>query len=173
MEEVETLLATFYGGEKPPPFEVEAFVRFFDRKKRGKVSWADFQDGFGLAAKVGSGSEAGAAAAVAGVASVDPMRLFELAAGTGSGTGSSSSSSGFGLPRLLASGGTAANATSADADAAATTGAAAEVGADDASRFGGAPAVKLSVGGTLSVELEGGAKLEVDAAQYLDGLKVP
>jgi hypothetical protein len=33
--------------------------------------------------------------------------------------------------------------------------------------------VKLSVGGTLSVELEGGAKLEVDAAQYLDGLKVP
>mmetsp|Transcript_51318 Transcript_51318/g.95421 ORF Transcript_51318/g.95421 Transcript_51318/m.95421 type:complete len:463 (-) Transcript_51318:91-1479(-) len=50
ISEVETLLSRFYDDEQAPSFEVDAFVRFFDRKRKGKISWSDFTKGFGLAA---------------------------------------------------------------------------------------------------------------------------
>lgn len=160
-----------------------AFVRFFDRKKRGKISWADFKDGFGVAQAAsnnngGSGvataeGSAGMKALVSGKGSLDTKRLFELAAGLDDGsTGSTTADS----SRLLGSGTEPAASTEgegkeADEEAAATSAEGSEeeeCGGVD----GGAADVKLSVEGTISVELEGGAKLEVDAAQYLDGLKV-
>jgi hypothetical protein len=192
VEEVETLLSRFYGGETPPPFEVTAFVRFFDRKKRGKIGWTDFKDGFGLAQAASNGGESGnidgAAATGAGAelkalmsgkGSLDTKRLFELAAGldddSSGSNGSTADSS-----RLLGSGDKPTTSPSRDDNVedgkeSAPDGTTAEESSQDESgggAEGGAADVKLSVEGTISVELEGGAKVEVDAAQYLDGLKV-
>ena len=115
--EVEQLLRSFYGGETPPTFEVDAFVRFFDRGKKGRISWKDFKNGFGLAAAVG-----GAAMGP------DPRQLLEAA--------------------------TAASQTPVLTD-----------GSED--QVGEAVA---GVEGKIVVELEGGS-VEVDAVQYLDGLR--
>lgn len=40
--EVVDLLTSFYEGEEPPHFEVESFMRFFDRNFDGKISWDEF-----------------------------------------------------------------------------------------------------------------------------------
>lgn len=71
-EEVETLLKSFYGGEEVPRFEIEAFVRFFDKKKRGKISWSDFKKGFGLTATTTNG---GSSKSVFGIPPSDPLLL--------------------------------------------------------------------------------------------------
>ena len=47
-EEVRELMADVYDG-KVPNFEVEAFLRFFDQNKDGRVSWEEFERGLGAA----------------------------------------------------------------------------------------------------------------------------
>lgn len=56
-QEIEALLADVYDG-KPPAYEVSTFLRFFDSNNDGRVSWEEFEKGFGMVNKV---SKAGAA----------------------------------------------------------------------------------------------------------------
>ncbi|CAB9503007.1 expressed unknown protein [Seminavis robusta] len=46
--EVQTLLDDVYQGTAPK-FEVDAFVKFFDRNQDGKISWTEFESGLGAA----------------------------------------------------------------------------------------------------------------------------
>jgi hypothetical protein len=48
MSEIKELLDDVYDG-KTPNFEIEAFLRFFDAEKTGKISWSDFERGLGSA----------------------------------------------------------------------------------------------------------------------------
>ena len=43
------LLTSFYDGKMPPRYEVETFIKFFDKNKDGKISWNEFKNGFGVA----------------------------------------------------------------------------------------------------------------------------
>jgi hypothetical protein len=149
-EEVERLLKSFYGGKDVPRFEVEAFVRFFDRRKRGKISWSDFKKGFGLTTT----TPAGVASSFPGTAA-DQFLLggdsldddLPLADVTVEGT--------IKL-RFPAGDGERGGAATAAAAAAAET-AAGEGGADDGASSGGSE--------------DGMQEIEVDAVQYLDGLR--
>lgn len=51
-DEIEALLANIYEGD-PPAFEVNTFVQFFDSNNDGRVSWEEFEKGFGIVAKAG------------------------------------------------------------------------------------------------------------------------
>ncbi|KAL7498459.1 hypothetical protein ACHAWT_007134 [Skeletonema menzelii] len=51
-DEIEALLADIYEGQ-PPAFEVNTFVQFFDSNNDGRVSWEEFEKGFGIVAKAG------------------------------------------------------------------------------------------------------------------------
>ncbi len=50
--EVEALLSDVYQGT-PPAFEINTFVEFFDSNNDGRVSWEEFERGFGNVAKMG------------------------------------------------------------------------------------------------------------------------
>ena len=54
--EIEALLADVYQG-KPPAFEINAFVEFFDSNNDGRVSWEEFERGFGVVTKMGGNSD--------------------------------------------------------------------------------------------------------------------
>ena len=45
--EIEALLTDVYQG-KPPAFEINTFVEFFDSNNDGRVSWEEFERGFGV-----------------------------------------------------------------------------------------------------------------------------
>lgn len=45
--EIEDLLADVYGTE-PPAFEVQSFIKFFDRNNDNRVSWKEFERGLGF-----------------------------------------------------------------------------------------------------------------------------
>merc|ERR1719203_2598430 len=49
--EIEALLADVYGGS-PPAFEIATFLEFFDSNKDGRVSWEEFEKGFGVVASM-------------------------------------------------------------------------------------------------------------------------
>eukprot|EP00529_Nitzschia_sp_RCC80_P010764 CAMPEP_0113481884 /NCGR_PEP_ID=MMETSP0014_2-20120614/22636_1 /TAXON_ID=2857 /ORGANISM="Nitzschia sp." /LENGTH=635 /DNA_ID=CAMNT_0000375389 /DNA_START=108 /DNA_END=2015 /DNA_ORIENTATION=+ /assembly_acc=CAM_ASM_000159 len=49
MSEVKDLFSQAYDGEKIPPFEVAAFLEFFDENNDGKISWGEFEKGLGAA----------------------------------------------------------------------------------------------------------------------------
>lgn len=51
-DEIEALLADVYEG-KPPAFEINTFLQFFDSNNDGRVSWEEFEKGFGVVAKAG------------------------------------------------------------------------------------------------------------------------
>jgi hypothetical protein len=51
-DEIEALLADVYDGE-PPAFEINTFVQFFDSNNDGRVSWEEFERGFGMVARAG------------------------------------------------------------------------------------------------------------------------
>ena len=51
-EEIEALLADVYGG-KPPAFEINTFLEFFDSNNDGRISWEEFEKGFGVVTKMG------------------------------------------------------------------------------------------------------------------------
>lgn len=51
-DEIEALLADVYEG-KPPAFEINTFLQFFDSNNDGRVSWEEFENGFGVVAKAG------------------------------------------------------------------------------------------------------------------------
>ena len=51
-DEIEALLADVYEGE-PPAFEINTFVQFFDSNNDGRVSWEEFERGFGIVARAG------------------------------------------------------------------------------------------------------------------------
>lgn len=56
VSEIQNLFQQVYGDGKVPPYEVSAFLKFFDRNKDGKISWEEFEKGFGAAlATVNSG----------------------------------------------------------------------------------------------------------------------
>lgn len=54
--EIEALLADVYKG-KPPAFEINAFVEFFDSNNDGRVSWEEFERGLGVVTKMGGNNE--------------------------------------------------------------------------------------------------------------------
>jgi hypothetical protein len=49
--EIQSLLDQVYAdaGGKAPQFEVDSFIRFFDRNRDGKISWSEFEAGLGAA----------------------------------------------------------------------------------------------------------------------------
>ncbi|KAL7553401.1 hypothetical protein ACHAWF_016682 [Thalassiosira exigua] len=51
-DEIEALLADVYEG-KPPAFEINTFLEFFDSNNDGRVSWEEFEEGFGVVTKLG------------------------------------------------------------------------------------------------------------------------
>jgi hypothetical protein len=58
VSEIQTLFQEVYGEGKVPTYEVSAFLTFFDQNKDGKISWEEFEKGFGVAmatAKSGKG----------------------------------------------------------------------------------------------------------------------
>ncbi len=55
-DEIEALLADIYEGD-PPAFEVNTFVQFFDSNNDGRVSWEEFEKGFGIVAKAGEAAK--------------------------------------------------------------------------------------------------------------------
>lgn len=55
-EEVEEMLKDVYEGE-PPEFEVATFMEFFDKNGDGKISWEEFEKGFGGMKQSGSRGE--------------------------------------------------------------------------------------------------------------------
>lgn len=55
-DEIEALLADIYEGD-PPAFEVNTFVQFFDSNNDGRVSWEEFEKGFGVVAKAGEAAK--------------------------------------------------------------------------------------------------------------------
>merc|ERR1712232_661291 len=44
--EIEAMFAEVYDGQ-PPAFEVETFLSFFDQNNDGRISWYEFEKGFG------------------------------------------------------------------------------------------------------------------------------
>lgn len=97
--EVLDLLTSFYEGEAPPNFEVESFMRFFDRNFDGKITWDEFSSALCLGNNVR-----------------DALTALPPAAGT-------------------------------------------------------MPQKRLQVEGRVTVKMEDGQELELDANVYLDGLK--
>jgi len=63
--EVEDLLSDVYKGDIPK-YEVEAFLRFFDSNKDGKISWNEFESGLGAISSSDSTGRKFAAAALPG-----------------------------------------------------------------------------------------------------------
>jgi len=119
VSEVGALLDDFYpAGEGAPAFEVAAFVRFFDRRGKGYITWRDFKEGFGMA----DGSK------------VYESPFEDVLKALPSGDG----------------GDTVMNEGETDRG----------------------DMVGLSVGGTISLKLESGEEVEVDAVQYIDELKM-
>jgi len=57
-DEIEALLADVYEG-KPPAFEITTFLEFFDSNNDGRVSWEEFEEGFGVVTKMGGGGDMG------------------------------------------------------------------------------------------------------------------
>lgn len=53
-KEVEALLSDVYDGEIPK-YEVEAFLRFFDSNKDGRISWDEFEKGLGAVSSATAG----------------------------------------------------------------------------------------------------------------------
>lgn len=47
VDEIEALLADVYEGS-PPAFEVQTFMDFFDSNNDGRISWEEFEKGFGV-----------------------------------------------------------------------------------------------------------------------------
>lgn len=43
---------------QPPAFEITTFLEFFDSNNDGRVSWEEFEEGFGAVSKMGESSEA-------------------------------------------------------------------------------------------------------------------
>ena len=58
VSEIQTLFQEIYKEEKVPTYEVSAFLEFFDQNQDGRISWEEFEKGFGAAlatAKSGKG----------------------------------------------------------------------------------------------------------------------
>eukprot|EP00577_Skeletonema_sp_RCC1716_P000521 CAMPEP_0113439352 /NCGR_PEP_ID=MMETSP0013_2-20120614/38420_1 /TAXON_ID=2843 ORGANISM="Skeletonema costatum, Strain 1716" /NCGR_SAMPLE_ID=MMETSP0013_2 /ASSEMBLY_ACC=CAM_ASM_000158 /LENGTH=548 /DNA_ID=CAMNT_0000330101 /DNA_START=799 /DNA_END=2445 /DNA_ORIENTATION=- /assembly_acc=CAM_ASM_000158 len=55
-DEIEALLADVYEGDAPA-FEINTFVQFFDSNNDGRVSWEEFERGFGIVAKAGEAAK--------------------------------------------------------------------------------------------------------------------
>jgi hypothetical protein len=58
VSEIQTLFQEVYGKDKVPTYEISAFLEFFDQNQDGKISWEEFEKGFGAAlatAKSGKG----------------------------------------------------------------------------------------------------------------------
>ena len=55
-DEIEALLADVYEGE-PPSFEIQTFLEFFDSNNDGRVSWEEFEKGFGVVTSMGGKDE--------------------------------------------------------------------------------------------------------------------
>lgn len=56
--EIQKLFQEVYGDGKVPSYEVSAFLKFFDQNQDGKISWEEFEKGFGATiatAKSGQG----------------------------------------------------------------------------------------------------------------------
>jgi len=90
VDEVEALLADVYDG-KPPAFEVKTFLEFFDSNNDGRISWEEFEKGFGMvaqAAKAGVGrpKEKKSGLYLPGTGGVDDDDVSGLAEPTVSGT---------------------------------------------------------------------------------------
>lgn len=49
LSEVKELFKQAYEGEKVPPYEIAAFLEFFDENNDGKISWGEFEKGLGAA----------------------------------------------------------------------------------------------------------------------------
>jgi EF-hand domain pair/Protein of unknown function (DUF760) len=49
VSEIQKLFQEVYGEGKVPPYEVSAFLKFFDKNQDGKISWEEFEKGFGAA----------------------------------------------------------------------------------------------------------------------------
>ena len=56
-DEIEALLADVYEGDKPPAFEIQTFLEFFDSNNDGRVSWEEFEKGFGVVTSMGGKDE--------------------------------------------------------------------------------------------------------------------
>lgn len=59
-DEIEAMLADVYDGQ-PPAFEITTFLEFFDANNDGRVSWEEFEQGFGVVTKMGDSSPLGRA----------------------------------------------------------------------------------------------------------------
>ncbi|KAL9181432.1 hypothetical protein ACHAXT_010237 [Thalassiosira profunda] len=55
-DEIEAMLADVYEG-KPPAFEVNTFLEFFDSNNDGRVSWEEFEEGFGVVTQINDNAE--------------------------------------------------------------------------------------------------------------------
>ncbi|KAL3827581.1 hypothetical protein ACHAXA_002078 [Cyclostephanos tholiformis] len=51
-DEIEAMLSEVYEG-KPPAFETTTFLEFFDSNNDGRISWEEFEKGFGVVTKIG------------------------------------------------------------------------------------------------------------------------
>jgi hypothetical protein len=51
-DEIEVMLTEVYEG-KPPEFETTTFLEFFDSNNDGRISWEEFEKGFGVVTKMG------------------------------------------------------------------------------------------------------------------------
>ncbi|KAG7360382.1 DUF760 domain containing protein [Nitzschia inconspicua] len=49
ISEIQKLFQEVYGKGNVPPYEVSAFLKFFDQNQDGKISWEEFEKGFGAA----------------------------------------------------------------------------------------------------------------------------
>ncbi|KAL7470167.1 hypothetical protein ACHAXS_010423 [Conticribra weissflogii] len=90
VEEVEALLADVYDG-KPPAFEVKTFLEFFDSNNDGRISWDEFEKGFGMVAqaakaRAGRPKERKSGLYLPGTGGVDDDDVSGLAEPTISGT---------------------------------------------------------------------------------------
>jgi hypothetical protein len=156
------LLSKFYDGEAPPPFEVEAFVRFFDRKHKGKISWSDFREGFGLASSMqqqqqqqGQQQKTGAAGSAP---SADPRAILKKLGPSKKQQAVLAQAQKSNKHQLGESGGQSSeDGANNDGDG--------DGDANEASEAAGAVAAAVpllvSAGGTVQVEVEGGNKVEV------------
>lgn len=55
-DEIEALLADVYESQ-PPAFEISTFLEFFDSNKDGRVSWEEFEKGFGVVTRMDERSD--------------------------------------------------------------------------------------------------------------------
>jgi len=110
--EIEALLADVYGSE-PPAFEVQSFIKFFDKNNDNRVSWKEFERGLGF---MGSDNAANAVA----------RNMLALPGDA---------------PKQLVD------------------------------EQNDAPTMESNVSGIIEVELEDGTTIEVEAKDYIDGLK--